>query len=83
MAFPEPIRSGTPGYHDSYDFVAQDQRKLGTRQLSVDNVQVGPADAAGMNSDQNLARTGSWQVKLVRPQRPAGPLQHHCVHPVG
>ena len=37
-----------------------DERSLGLRQLAVDYVQIGAADGAGMDMDQQLAWAGMW-----------------------
>jgi hypothetical protein len=43
-------------------------------------MEVGAADAAGADREQNLARARDWVGKLGRPQRTSGRLQHHRAH---
>ena len=42
------------------DFVARDQRQFRRRQLAIDHMQIGAADAAGRNVDADLARARRW-----------------------
>ena len=71
------------------DLMSGDERNLrevipdfrASRQLAVDDVQIGPADAAREDLDQQLARQRDRQFALARFQ-PAGRRlrQHHGSH---
>lgn len=43
--------------HHAHDLVPRDQRQLWIRQLTLDHVEVGPADAVCEHSQQHLAGT--------------------------
>src|SRR5215216_551395 len=62
------------------DLVAGDDRQLGVRQLAVDDMQVGAADAARRNLDHNLAGGRRRHRPLPHHERAAGPLEDHCAH---
>ena len=64
----------------AHDLVAGDQRQLGMRQFAVDHVQIGPADGAGPDPHQNLARAGDRVGDLRRAQRPSGGVEDHGEH---
>ncbi len=49
-----------PLRHFADDLMAEDERQFGLRQFAVDNVQIGAADGAGVDADQELARAGAW-----------------------
>jgi hypothetical protein len=50
------------------------------RKLAVDDVEVGPADAAGRHAQQKLAGAGLRHRNVVDPQRLAGRVKHHRAH---
>ena len=56
------------------------QGQLRLAQVAVDHVQVGAADAAGANGDQDLAGPGLRLADLRSRQRPALLLEHHGAH---
>ena len=60
--------------HRPDDLVTRPDRNLRLRQIAVDHVQVGAADTAGCDSDQDLpgSRGGTGQIDTV--QRPGGLL---------
>ena len=62
------------------DLVARHERQLRSRELAVDHVQVGAADAAGADAEKHLARGGLGALELGRPQPRAGRLEHHRPH---
>jgi hypothetical protein len=47
--------------------VPEDPRRLGDLHLAVEQVQIGAADPAGLDAQQQLARSGLWHVTLDRP----------------
>jgi hypothetical protein len=53
--------------HRPNDFVPRHQRQLGFGQIPIDNMQIGPADAAGVDANQDLLR--AWlrngQISLL------------------
>ncbi len=73
-------RLRTQPFHRANDLVAGHDRQPGLGQLAVDQVQVGPADAAGANAHDQIAWAGLGDVPLDRLERSARPLQHHCAH---
>ena len=62
------------------DLVAEDERELRVRQLAVDHVEVGAADAAGRHAQQDLARLRLRFRNLLESQRLAGRVKHHRAH---
>ena len=71
-----PTRSALAG-HDADDLVAEHDAAAGKRELAVEQVQVGAADAAGAHLQQQLARAGLRHVALDGPQRAPGRVEHH------
>ena len=62
------------------DLVAGHERQLRTRELAVDDVQVGAADAAGADAEQQLPRRRLGPLELRRPQRRARSVEQHRPH---
>jgi hypothetical protein len=60
--------------------VAEDTRGRLDCDLAVDQVQVGAADAAGVNPQQQLALTGRWNISLDGSKGPADLLEDHRAH---
>jgi hypothetical protein len=60
--------------------VAWDKRQLGFCEVSIHNVDVGPAQSASVNLDQDLAWTGLWGEHLLTPKGLALLVQNHCLH---
>ena len=58
IARTETSRPGPGPLDGGHDLVAKYKGKLGMGELAVGHVQVGPADAAGPDPEQELARTG-------------------------
>ena len=56
-----------PLEHLADDLVAGDERQLRVGELAVDDVQVGPADAAGAHAQQDLPGFGLRIRKLREP----------------
>jgi len=50
------------------------------RQLAVDDVEVGPADAADIDLDANFTRSRRAIGKFRQGQRRSGRIQHHRLH---
>ncbi len=64
------------------DLMARHNRRLDVGQFAVDHVQVGAADAAGLDPHANLPRPGHRIRPLLHREPLAGPLQNHGVHGV-
>ena len=62
------------------DLVARDERQLRLGQLAVDDVEVGPAHAAGSDPEQHLARAGNRVRQPGRAQSAARFVEHHRAH---
>src|SRR5262249_53049367 len=62
------------------DLVAGHDRKLRVWQFAVDHVQIGPADTAGRDLDENFAGRRSWRWPLAHDERRARFLQRHGAH---
>ena len=68
------------GDHGAHDLMTRYDRNLGVGQVAVDQMQVGAADAAGVDADQHLRRTRLRTRHRARNQRPTGTLAHHRLH---
>ena len=68
------------GRHAADDLVARDDRITRLRQFAVGDVQVGAADAAGKDANQNLAGSGRRLRPVDEPQGLARPIEHHRAH---
>ena len=66
--------------HDPDDLVAGYQRKRRAGKLAVDDVQVGPANGTGLDSDTELAETRDRQRDFLQAERLSGLAQHHRSH---
>ena len=66
----------------THDLVAWDQRQRRFSQFAVHHMQVGAADAAGGDSQQQLARPGLRCWQLLQLQGLARPSQYHRAHPM-
>jgi hypothetical protein len=62
-----------------YDLVTGYDWMIGWN-FAIDDMQVGPAHAAGGNLDQKLVRFWIGHRPFDQPQRLAGTIQLHCVH---
>jgi hypothetical protein len=60
--------------------VARHDRPARIRQLAIDNVKIGAANAAGFNPDPDLARPGRGIGPLFQRERPAGSGKDHGLH---
>src|SRR5262245_65946636 len=69
LAYCESCHARPHGGDASDDLVAGYDRQLGVWQLAVDHVQIGPADTAGRNLDENFARCrfGRWPLAQDEP----------------
>ncbi len=72
----------TQGVDRAHDLVTENERQLGMLQLAVENVQVGPADAARVNLDPHLSRPGRGCAHPRHPQRASGGFKKHRPHEV-
>src|SRR6516165_8976897 len=80
LAYCESCHARPHGGDASDDLVAGYDRKLGVWQLAVDHVQIGPADTAGRDLDENFAGRRSWRWPLAHDERRARFLQRHGAH---
>ena len=62
------------------DLVPGDDRQLRVGQFAVDDVQVGAADAAGLDPHADLASARLGRRPLLDRQPFAGPTQNHGAH---
>jgi hypothetical protein len=60
------VHTITEGMNMPDDFVAWYDRQCRVGQITVDDMQVGAADAAGRDFHQNLARTGIRRIACYR-----------------
>jgi hypothetical protein len=56
------------------------ERELRSVELSVDDVQIGPADPARTNTQQHLAVSGGRIGKRCETKRRQGRVEHHRAH---
>ena len=76
-----PAANRSPaGDRAAHDLVARHERQLGLGQLAVDDVQVGPADAAGLDGDEDLARGRLRVGQVGLAQRRARRVENHRAH---
>ena len=64
----------------AHDLMARHQRQGRIRELAVDDVNVGPTHATDQHPDANLPHRWLRVRRVHRPQRLAGPLEHHRTH---
>jgi hypothetical protein len=60
--------------------MSDDERELRPLELAVDDVQVGAADGAGADAEQDLSRARFRTRDLFELQRLPCPMQHHRPH---
>src|SRR6185437_1155532 len=72
--------AGAEASDDADDLVAGYQRQRRVGQLAVDDVEVGPADAARLDPDEELARAGNRIGPDLEDQWRLGAAQNHCLH---
>ena len=65
------------------DLVTENEREPRLVEVSVPDVQIGPAHPAGPHPDQHLTGTRLGPGSLETPQRSAGTLEDHRPHPAG
>ena len=63
------------------DLVARHNGQLWVWQLAVDDVEVGPANAASLNPHANLARSRRGVRPLLHPEPLVRPIEDHGAHP--
>ena len=66
--------------HLADDLVPRDHRMAAHRQLAVDEVEVGAADAAGEHPQEQLGRPGLGNRPFLEPETLSRPTAHHCPH---
>jgi hypothetical protein len=72
----------TEGSYRADDLVTRNDGQVRMQQLAVDNVQVGAADATGMNFDHDLALARMRIVEAGKFECAPRGAQHHCMHAV-
>ena len=72
--------TGAKRIHPADHLVAGNDRIGDIRQFSVDDVQIGPAYAAGADLDAHIAGPGRRILPWLKPERRAGRRQDHGVH---
>jgi hypothetical protein len=65
----KPRAFGAASNDRSDDLMAGDDPRMARRQVALGDVEVGAANAAGLDTDENLARAGFGFRKLDRAQR--------------
>ena len=62
------------------DLMTRDDRQPRLGQLTIDDMEIGAADRAGLDAHENFvrARNGCWP--FLRRQRLPDPMQHHRSH---
>ena len=66
---------------DPADHLMAGNDRIGdTRQIPIDDMQIGPAHAAGAHLDAHIARPGHRIFPRLKPKRRAGRRQDHGVH---
>jgi hypothetical protein len=60
--------------------VTWDERELRTRQLAVDNVEIGAAHTARRHAQEDLSRLWLGHRHVLEPQRLTGCVKHHRPH---
>ena len=76
----EALSAGPEPDHNPGDLVPQNERQLGLGQIAVDDVQVGAADAAGVDLDQDLLRPGNGFGDIDQLERLALGFEDHRAH---
>ncbi len=72
---PSPTRR-----HLAHDFMTDDQWKLRIGQFAVHDMQIGPADSAGMNLELHLTGPGLRHRAIPEDKRMPGAVQDHRTH---
>src|SRR5262249_60916571 len=80
LAYGQSCDSRPHGGDAPDDLVAGHDRKLGVWQLAVDHMQIGPADPAGRDLDENFAGRWGGRWPLAHDERHARFLQRHGAH---
>ena len=66
--------------HGADNFVPGDERQFGLRELAVNDVQIGTADTAGVDAEQQLTASGRRRRNLGLLKQRLRRLQHHGPH---
>jgi hypothetical protein len=64
----------------AHDLVARNERQLRTIELAVHDVQVGTADSAGPNAQQEVARPRARRRHVPKAQLPSSAVENHGPH---
>ena len=76
----EPVRAGAALRDLAHDLVPRDERQLRVRELTVDHVEIGSADAAGPHAQQHLPGSGPGNRCRGPAQVPARSVEQHGQH---
>jgi hypothetical protein len=71
------------GGNRAHDLVSQNQRQLGVWKLAISQVQIGPADPAGVDPNQHLIICWCRERQLSWADRLAGSIQYNRIHQIG
>ena len=66
----EAAHPGAARRHSSDDLMSRHDRRPARREVALDDVEIGPADAAHLDVDEHHARVGERHRPLDEPQRP-------------
>ncbi len=80
LANPKRGHTGPKRVHPADHLMAGDDRIGDVRQFSIDDMQIGPAHAAGTHLDAHFAGPGHRICPRLKPKRRAGRRQDHGVH---
>ena len=85
-AYADPVAEGealhafAQRFDAAHDLMAEHERQLGLIEFAVENVEIGAADPAGRDLDQDLTVPRLRHRNLGRPQRGTRALQQHRLH---
>src|SRR5256885_2021379 len=76
----EPSRASAQFGYYAHDFVTGHQGELWFWQLAIEHVQIGPADGADADLNEDLARTGLWGRQFRETERFPVRFKNHGTH---
>ena len=62
------------------DLVSWDERKFRFSEVSINDVQIGPTDTAGFNSNPDLPFLWTRSRNILQLEPWYGPVEDHCAH---
>ena len=80
LTLAEPLDAGAQGRDASHHLVPRHDRKPGLGEVAVHHVEIGAANTAGRNPDQNFARAGLGNRPLLHGERTAAAAINHGPH---